>query len=84
MASFRGIVSAASEYTMPVARIATGLAMSATPKSLAVNSNAKIWSATEERYSEVLASIFALIRTHPVLRQRMALGFLGMACFSLV
>ncbi|MEV6138926.1 MFS transporter [Nocardia sp. NPDC051990] len=41
-------------------------------------------AAAEQRYPEVLASIFALIRIHPVLRQRMVLGFLGMACFSLV
>ncbi|MEV6768642.1 MFS transporter [Nocardia sp. NPDC051030] len=39
-------------------------------------------AAAGERYSEVLASIFGLIRVHPVLRQRMTLGFLGMACFS--
>jgi predicted MFS family arabinose efflux permease len=37
-----------------------------------------------ERYPEVLASIFTLIRIHPVLRHRMVLGFLGMACFSAV
>ncbi|MEV0032570.1 MFS transporter [Nocardia sp. NPDC050793] len=39
-------------------------------------------AATGERYPEVLASIVALIRVHPVLRHRMALGFLIMACFS--
>ncbi|MBF6171577.1 MFS transporter [Nocardia blacklockiae] len=38
--------------------------------------------APEERYPEVLASILTLIRAHPVLRQRMVLGFVGMACFS--
>ncbi len=37
---------------------------------------------TGERYPQVLASIVRLIRVHPVLRQRMALGFLCMACFS--
>ncbi|WP_433201108.1 MFS transporter [Nocardia sp. CA-107356] len=41
-------------------------------------------AAAGERYPEVLASIFALIRNYPVLRQRMVLGFLAMACFSLV
>ncbi|MCX4093238.1 MFS transporter [Nocardia sp. alder85J] len=39
-------------------------------------------AAAGERYPEVLASIPALIRTHAVLRHRMALGFLSMACFS--
>jgi len=41
-------------------------------------------AASEERYGEVLASILALIRRHPMLRHRMALGFIGMACFSAV
>jgi predicted MFS family arabinose efflux permease len=41
-------------------------------------------SATGERYGEVLVSILALIRRHPMLRHRMALGFIGMACFSAV
>jgi len=40
--------------------------------------------ASGERYGEVLASILALIRRHPMLRHRMALGFIGMACFSAV
>ncbi|MBJ8345216.1 MFS transporter [Antrihabitans sp. YC2-6] len=35
-----------------------------------------------ERYPDVLLSIFALIGRHSVLRQRMLLGFLSMACFS--
>nr|WP_309230935.1 MFS transporter [Nocardia sp. SYP-A9097] len=39
-------------------------------------------AATEERYLEVLASVLVLIRRHAVLRQRMVLGFLAMACFS--
>ncbi|PXX62290.1 putative MFS family arabinose efflux permease [Nocardia tenerifensis] len=39
-------------------------------------------AAPGERYAQVLASIGSLIRRHPVLRHRMALGFLGMACFS--
>ncbi|MFB7717518.1 MULTISPECIES: MFS transporter [unclassified Nocardia] len=39
-------------------------------------------AATEESYPEVLASVLGLIREHAVLRQRMALGFLAMACFS--
>lgn len=38
--------------------------------------------ATGERYGEVLISIIQLIRRHRVLRQRMLLGFLSMACFS--
>lgn len=41
-------------------------------------------AASGERYSEVLASILGLIRRHPMLRHRMALGFVGMACFSMV
>lgn len=41
-------------------------------------------TAPKERYSQVLASIPALIRTHAVLRHRMAFGFIGMACFSAV
>lgn len=41
-------------------------------------------AATGERYPEVLASILTLIRVHPVLRHRMALGFILMACFSAV
>ncbi|GAB0107982.1 MFS transporter [Nocardia sp. JMUB6875] len=41
-------------------------------------------AASGESYPEVLASILALIREHPVLRQRMALGFLVMGSFSLV
>jgi predicted MFS family arabinose efflux permease len=41
-------------------------------------------AASGERYGEVLASILALIRRHPMLRHRMALGFIGMACFSAV
>ncbi|WP_308162991.1 MFS transporter [Nocardia alni] len=40
--------------------------------------------AAGERYREVLVSILTLIRTHPALRHRMALGFIGMACFSMV
>ncbi|WP_084534864.1 MFS transporter [Nocardia yamanashiensis] len=39
-------------------------------------------AAAEERYPEVLASILGLIRVHPVLRQRMLLGFFLMASFS--
>jgi MFS family permease len=39
-------------------------------------------AAIGERYPQVLASIIALIRVHPMLRHRMVLGFLGMACFS--
>lgn len=39
-------------------------------------------AASGERYREVLVSILALIRIHPMLRHRMILGFLGMACFS--
>jgi predicted MFS family arabinose efflux permease len=39
-------------------------------------------TATGERYRDVLVSIPRLIRAHPVLRHRMALGFVGMACFS--
>ncbi|MGF6886735.1 putative MFS family arabinose efflux permease [Nocardia sp. GAS34] len=41
-------------------------------------------AASGERYGEVLVSILALIRRHPMLRHRMALGFIGMACFSAV
>ncbi|MVU75784.1 MFS transporter [Nocardia sp. ET3-3] len=41
-------------------------------------------AASGESYPEVLTSILALIRRHPVLRQRMTLGFLVMASFSLV
>ncbi|WP_238846225.1 MFS transporter [Nocardia terpenica] len=41
-------------------------------------------AAAGESYPQVLASIVALIREHAVLRQRMVLGFLGMACFSAV
>jgi predicted MFS family arabinose efflux permease len=37
-------------------------------------------AAIGERYPQVLASIIALIRVHPMLRHRMVLGFLGMAC----
>ena len=39
-------------------------------------------AATGDRYIEVLKSIIGLIRRHRVLRQRMLLGFLSMACFS--
>lgn len=39
-------------------------------------------AASEERYRQVLSSIITLIRVQPVLRQRMVLGFLVMACFS--
>lgn len=41
-------------------------------------------AAGDERYPEVLASILTLIRVHPVLRQRMVLGFFVMASFSAV
>ncbi|MFC3962053.1 MFS transporter [Nocardia jiangsuensis] len=41
-------------------------------------------AADGERYSVVLATIPTLIRRHPVLRHRMVLGFLSMACFSAV
>nr|WP_308811450.1 MFS transporter [Nocardia seriolae] len=41
-------------------------------------------AASGESYPQVLASIPALIRRHPVLRQRMALGFLVMAGCSMV
>ncbi len=43
---------------------------------------ARVPGGSGERYPEVLASIVTLIRVHPVLRHRMALGFLAMACFS--
>ncbi|MFJ1458313.1 MFS transporter [Nocardia sp. N2S4-5] len=43
---------------------------------------ARVPGASGERYLEVLASIVTLIRVHPVLRHRMVLGFLAMACFS--
>ncbi|WP_245717847.1 MFS transporter [Nocardia miyunensis] len=39
-------------------------------------------AASGERYREVLVSILSLIRLHPMLRHRMVLGFLAMACFS--
>ncbi|MTE15994.1 MFS transporter [Nocardia sp. CT2-14] len=41
-------------------------------------------AATGESYPQVLASILGLIRRHAVLRQRMMLGFILMACFSAV
>ncbi|MEC3956827.1 MFS transporter [Nocardia sp. CDC153] len=41
-------------------------------------------AASGESYRQVLTSILTLIRRHSVLRQRMALGFLVMASFSLV
>lgn len=39
-------------------------------------------AASGERYREVLVSILSLIRLHPMLRHRMVLGFVAMACFS--
>ncbi|AYF74234.1 MFS transporter [Nocardia yunnanensis] len=41
-------------------------------------------AAAGESYPQVLSSIVALIKRHPILRQRMALGFVVMGCFSLV
>ncbi|MFJ9366802.1 MFS transporter [Nocardia sp. NPDC101769] len=41
-------------------------------------------AATGESYPQVLASILGLIRRYAVLRQRMMLGFILMACFSAV
>jgi predicted MFS family arabinose efflux permease len=39
---------------------------------------------TDQSYGSLLRSVLTLIRDHPVLRQRMALGAVGFGCFSVL
>jgi len=41
-------------------------------------------STTDQSYGSLLRSVLTLIREHPVLRQRMALGAVGFGCFSVL
>ncbi len=41
-------------------------------------------STTDRSYGPLLRSVLTLIREHPVLRQRMALGAVGFGCFSVL